>query len=176
MTLGDLASISEVVGAIGVIGTLIFLSIETRKNTTATRQQSYHNIVTRRADMFVEFGRDREMMNIFVTGLSGGDFDALDSQRFLTVMLNFMSHFQDIYMQFRVGTVESKVWEAEHRMLAAVLEQPGFVSWWKEASQYFMPEFVEAVAGMEPVKLVVFDQETREWGRPGGLYKQEDRL
>jgi hypothetical protein len=167
-----MAAIAEVIGAIGVIGTLIYLAIELRKSTTATRQQSYHSIATRRIGIFDGFVQDREMMNIFIMGTSGGELDELDSNRFFYQMTNFMSHFQDIYMQFLAGTIEAKVWEAERRMTGAVLEQPGFLSWWNEAEQYFMPEFVEAVARIGPVKLVIFDQETRKWGRPGGVWKQ----
>jgi hypothetical protein len=103
-------------------------------------------------------------------GLSSGELDELDWPQFFYQMTNFMSHFQDVYMQFRAGTIETSVWEAERRMLGAVLEQPGFVSWWNEAEQYFMPEFIEAVAGIEPIKLVIFDQETRKWSRPGGAW------
>ena len=41
-----LGAIAEAVGAIGVIGTLLYLSVELRKSTIATRQQSYHNIIS----------------------------------------------------------------------------------------------------------------------------------
>ena len=169
-----MGAIAEVLGAIGVIGTLMYLAVELRKSTTATRQQSYHSIVTRRTEIFDGIVRDRKLMDIWMTGFSGGDLDELDSNRFFYQTTNYMSHFQDVYMQFRAGTVESKVWEAERRMLGASLPQPGFLSWWQEAEQYFMPEFVEAVAGVEPVKLVIFDQETRKWGRPGGIWKKGD--
>jgi len=111
-------------------------------------------------------------MDIWIKAFSGGELDELDSNRCFYAMLNFMSHFQDIYMQYYAGTIEEKVWEAERRMAGAALGQPGFISWWNEAEQYFMPEFVEAVAGIEPIKLVIFDQETRKWGRPGGVWQQ----
>ena len=166
-----IGAIAEVLGAIGVMGTLIFLAIETRKSAIATRQQSYHSIVTRRADMFDSYGRDNETAKILTAGWVGDDLEPLESLRFAWFTLNFMSHFQDIYMQYRAGTIEKDIWEAEKRMLAAVIDQPGFVSWWGESSQYFMPEFVEAVNVVEPVDMAVFDREARKWKRPGGVYK-----
>jgi len=167
-----IGAIAEVVGAIGVIGTLMYLAVELRKSTVATRQQSYHSIVTRRGEILDSFIQDKELMDIWIKAFSGGELDELDSNRCFYAMLNFMSHFQDIYMQYYAGTIEEKVWEAERRMLGASFGQPGFLSWWTEAEQYFMPEFVEAIAGIEPIKLVIFDQETRTWGRPGGVWQQ----
>ena len=123
-----LGAIAEVLGAIGVIGTLIYLSVELRKSTTATRQQSYHSIVTRRGEIFNGPGLDREITGVWIAGHSGGEIDELDSNRFHYQMTNLMSHFQDVYMQFLAGTIEPKVWEAERRVLGASLGQPGFVS------------------------------------------------
>jgi len=166
-----LGAMAETAGAVGVIGTLIYLSLELRKSTVATHQQSNHSIVTRRKEIFDNWGQDDKSANILVAGWTGDDLEPIDSLRFVWFMLNFMSHFQDVYMQFRAGTIESKVWEAEQRMLGAILEQPGFLSWWTESAQYFMPEFVETVDGIEPVKMAVFNRETRKWFRPGGVYK-----
>ena len=54
MTLAVFASLAEIVSALAVVMTLIFLVLELRRNTTATRQQSYHSIVSRRADLFFQ--------------------------------------------------------------------------------------------------------------------------
>lgn len=174
MNWDSISAVAEVVGAIGVIGTLIYLSVELRKSTKATRQQSYHSIVTRRGEIFNAPGLDREITDIWIAGHTGGELDELDSERYFYQMLNLMSHFQDVYMQFRAGTIEPEIWEAERRVLGAHLGQPGFLSWWNEAEQYFMPKFVEGIANIEPVNVVIFDQETRRWGRPEGGWNRNE--
>ena len=174
MTLDELAALAEIVGALGVVLTLIFLAVELRKNTLATRQQSYANIVARRSSVFDVMSESREMTEIWITGLVGEDFDGVDSTRFTLQMINLMSHYQDIYHQYRAGIVEKHVWEAERKMLAANLFQPGFKSWWKESSQYFMNEFIQEVAEVAPVKMVEFDRENQTWHRPEGAFLRNE--
>jgi len=174
VTLTEFASIAEIVSAGGVIATLVFLAVELRKNTTATRQQSYHNIVSRRAALFREgISKDRETIDIFAKGLSAGDLDELDAQRFLTSMMNILSHFQDVYMQFNSGIVEYEIWAAERQVLAGFSSQLGFTNFWREIKQYYLPEFIEEMAKIEPLNLVVYDPGAHDWGRPGGVYFDE---
>lgn len=174
MTLAVFASLAEIVSALAVVMTLIFLVLELRRNTTATRQQSYHSIVSRRADLFFQgISKDKETIEIFAKGLNAGDLDALDAQRYLTAMINILSHFQDVYMEFNAGIVEHSVWAAERRLLAAFKSQPGFKNLWRELNQYFLPEFIEEVARIEPIRLVVYDPETHDWKRPDAVYLAE---
>ena len=37
-----------------------------------------------------------------------------------------------------------------------------------------MQMFVEGIADIEPVNLVIFDQETRKWGRSGGVWNKNE--
>ena len=168
MTLGDLADLADIVGAIGVIATIIYLAVEIRRNTAATRQQSYHDLVTRRADWFQALADSRDLTKIFWTGMNGDRLDETDSQRFTAYMINCMSHYQDVYLQHRVGIVEKGVWTAERRILGAIAHAPGFNGWWQEANQYFMPEFVDEVTRVEHVDPVIYDQESDKWSRAGG--------
>jgi hypothetical protein len=157
---------AEIVGAIAVVVSLLYVAVQIRQNTKATRQQSYHDLVTRRAEMFFsELVRSREVANIFVNGLAGDPLDEVDSQRFVALMINFMSHFQDVYLQHASGIIENHVWLAERRILAAVISTPGFGGWWQAASQYFLPEFVGEVANVKPIELVSFDQHEKKWIR-----------
>ncbi|MGR8948221.1 MAG: hypothetical protein ACU84Q_09260 [Gammaproteobacteria bacterium] len=166
MTLHDLASIAEIVGALAVVVTLIYLTLELRRNTAATRQQSYHDIVTRRAAWFDTMTRHAEFTEIFIKGQNAEDLDEVESQQYVAGMITFLSHFQDVYLQHRSGIVEKGVWDAERKMLAAVTSAKGFKNWWTEASQYFIDEFVEEVERIETVYPVIYDRDNMRWARP----------
>jgi hypothetical protein len=155
----------DILGAFAVVISLGYVAVQIRQNTKATRQQSYHDLVTRRSQWFYALVATRDVANIRIAGAAGETFDRVDSQRFVALMINFMSHFQDVYLQRATGIVEEHVWLAERRFLAAVNSAPGFVDWWKSASQYFLPEFVQEVAKVKPIDMVSFDQETAKWAR-----------
>jgi hypothetical protein len=162
--------VAEVIGAIAVVTTLIFLAVEIRKNTVATRQQSYNDFVNRQSDWLESFSYDRERMSVFSAGLSGEKLDHIDSQRFMVNMMKIMNHMQDVYLQYEAGVAEEKIWIAQSRFLGALLSQSAFQNWWQESTQYYLPEFIAAVSMIEPLNPVTYDQETGKWGRPGGNY------
>ena len=148
-----------------MIITLIYLAVQIRTNTKTTRLQSYYDLVARRSAWMSEVADSQEMTEIFYAGAQGELSSGVDSQRFLMVMLNFMSHFQDVYLQFRAGIVEDDVWQAERKMLAAMVHAPGVQDWWEQARQYFMPDFIQEVARIEPLDVVVYDREEKRWRR-----------
>ena len=80
-------------------------------------------------------------------------------------MLNYVSHIQDVYLQRNGGLIEEPVWLAERQFLAVAVGLPGFMAWWNAATQYFLPEFVSEVETLEPIPVVVMDQETGNWVR-----------
>jgi len=155
---------ADLFAAIAVVVSLGYVAVQIRQNTKATRQQSYHDLITRRSLVF--FGKaaeSREITELWIAGLSGEALDDVDSQRFVSLMIDFMSHFQDVYIQKLTGVVEEHVWLAERRLLAAVRSAPIFTEFWKVLSQYFLPEFIEEVSRLEPIDMVTFDQRTKKW-------------
>ena len=135
-----LGNYGEFIGAIVVVLTLGYLTFQVRQNTTAIRQQSYNNI------------------------LEGDSFDTIDAGRFTYFFINYFSHVQDCYLQFRAGIVEREVWEAEVRIISPAFRRPGTQSWWKVSQQYFVPEFIAALEmQVQEVELVQFDPETSTW-------------
>ena len=161
-----IGAVGELVGATAVVVSLVYVAVQIRQNTKATRQQGYHDLVTRRGELFFsEAVRSKEVASMFFKGMAGEFNDGIDSQRFVSLMINFMSHFQDAYLQHESGIVEDDVWLAERRILAAIRSGPGFDGWWQAASQYFLPRFVDEVANVALIETATFDQEEGKWIR-----------
>ncbi len=158
-----LGAIGELVGAAAVVLTLAYLAVQIRQSSKSSRQQSYHDLVTRRSDFFNKLVESKEVTAIFIAGIRGDSMDENDAQRFTSSMLNYVSHFQDVYLQRKSGLVEESVWLAERQFLAVAIGLPGFVEWWQAAAQYFVPEFINEMRELEPIPVVVMDQETGKW-------------
>ena len=159
-----IGAIGDLVGALAVVVSLAYVAAQIRQNTKAARQQGYHDLVTRRGEIS-ELVRSKEVASMFYKCMAGEPNDELDSQRFVSLMINFMSHFQDAYLQHESGIVEEDVWLAERQILAAVRSGPGFDDWWQAASQYFLPRFVDEVANVALIETATFDQEEGKWIR-----------
>ena len=158
-----LGAISELVGAAAVVLTLGYLAVQIRQSSKSSRQQSYNDLVTRRADIYNKMVESDNFTAIAIAGMRGEAMNEIEAQRFTSWMLNYVSHMQDVYLQRRNGVVEESVWLAERQFLAVMMGLPGFVAWWQAATQYYLPEFVTEVAKLEPIPVVVMDQETGKW-------------
>lgn len=159
-----LGNYGEFVGAVAVVATLAYLTFQIRQNTSAIRQQSYNDILQRRSAWFEGPTRDRELMNLFGQGTNGEPFDGVDAARFTFLLVTYVSHIQDCYLQYRAGIVERSVWESELAIFSASFNSPGYQAWWKVGRQFFLPEFIEALEKeANPISLVLYDPKTNEW-------------
>ncbi len=163
-----LGAIGELVGAAAVVLTLGYLAVQIRQSSKSSRQQSYNDLITRRADYFNKMVESNDVTSILLAGWRGDMLDAIEAQRFTSASLNYVSHFQDVYLQWRNNVIEESVWLAERQFLAAGKGLPGFADWLDHAKQYFLPEFVTEISKLEPIPVVVMDQETGKWalGKP----------
>ena len=158
-----IGAIGELVGAAAVVLTLGYLAVQIRQSSKSSRQQSYHDLVTRRTDFFNHMVESDDVTAIVIAGLRGDPMDEIRAQRFTASMFNYLSHFQDVYLQRKSGLIEESVWRAERQFLAAAIALPGFAAWWQAAKQYYLPEFITEAAKLEPIPVVVMDQETGNW-------------
>ena len=158
-----LGAIGELVGAATVVLTLGYLAIQVRQSGKSSRQQSYHDLVTRRADFFNHMVSSDDVTAIVLAGLRGDPMDEIKAQRFTSSMFNYVSHFQDVYLQRKSGLIEESVWLAERQFLAAGIALPGFAAWWRASTQYYLPDFIAEVAKIEPIPFVLMDQEAGKW-------------
>ena len=158
-----LGAIGELVGATAVVLTLGYLAVQIRQSSKSSRQQSYNDLVSRRSDIYNKMVESDDLTAIAIAGMRGDAMNEIDAQRFTSLMLNNMSHFQDVFIQRKNGLVEEDVWLAERQFLAAAISLPGFAAWWQAATQYYLPEFISEVAQLEPIPVVLMDQETGKW-------------
>jgi hypothetical protein len=158
-----LGAIGEIVGAAAVVFTLGYLAVQIRQSGNSSRQQSYNDLVTRRADFYNKMIESADVAEVVIAGGRGDKLDTVTAQRYTSAMLNYVSHFQDVYLQRERGLIEESVWRAERQYLAVMFGLPGFVAWWEPASQYFLPEFVAYVKGIEPIPVVIQDQASGKW-------------
>jgi hypothetical protein len=160
-----LGAIGELVGATAVVLTLGYLAVQIRQSSKSSRQQSYNDLVTRRSDIYNKMVESDDFTTLAIAGMRGDSMNEIEAQRFTAWMLNYVSHIQDVYLQHRNGVVEKPVWLAERQFLAVLMGLPGCVEWWQAATQYFLPDFITEVATLEPIPVVVMDQETGRWIR-----------
>jgi hypothetical protein len=137
-----IGAIGEVAGAIGVIVTLIYLSVQLRQNSRLLRASSSSVInanVTSSSSLMVQ---DPEVARIYWQGLA--DRDALsesDRQRFDPLIAMIVSNMVQEYGLFLEGGIGERVWGTRMAGLVWQFRQPGMQQWWRDWAIIYEPEF-----------------------------------
>ena len=143
MTLQELANFGEILGAAGVIASLIFVGWQIRANTRAARLRM-HEQVTQTYMSFL--GSILVDPGSFAAGFKSEhpDFaDLNDAQKafFFSTMLGFFKHFEMMYVQYAEGVMDEETWNAWSTHIRMQFHQPGAQNWWNLRKEAFTPAF-----------------------------------
>jgi hypothetical protein len=143
MTLQDLANFGEILGAAGVIASLVFVGWQIRANTKAARLRM-HEQVTQTYLSFL--GSILVDTGTFAAGLkseSPNFSDLSDAQKayFFPTMLGLFKHYEMMYVQYSQGVMDEETWSAWSTHIRMQFHQPGTQHWWNLRKEAFTPAF-----------------------------------
>lgn len=142
VTIQELGSLGELVAAIATVATLIYLALQIRRNTQATRAGSFHAISDSMNHVNVSVAQNPELARIWVVGSADrGTLSEQERLQYDNVLLSYFHVFETMHYQARVGAGERNLLVAEERSLAALFSTPGVREWWSENPYAFGPEF-----------------------------------
>ena len=142
MTITELGAIGELVGGVAVVGSLLYVGLQIRNNTVATRAASHHAVT----DSFNQFnlllGRDPHVARVFRKGIEHrASLDPDELLQFDMLCLSVLRIHETLFYQSRVGAAERRLLVAEQRSLRATFALPGIRDWWKTNPYSFDTDF-----------------------------------
>lgn len=152
MTLQDLGSIGELVGAIATIATLAYLSVQIRQNSAHMREAT--NVAKMQAsDRTVEtFSRYRERLlnpetaDLYVRGVeSYQSLDKVERVRFRALMEELFFGVLAMLEREKAGMYTHSGMADQIDSLALLIQKPGVSEWWESWKFIFGQELVTAI-------------------------------
>jgi hypothetical protein len=141
-----LGAVAELIGAVGVIGSLIYLAVQIRQNTRSLRASAYQAITGHVGDINRALFENAEVAHIVEVGSQDrARLSPEERRRFNAYQMMRFMHYDNLYRQYAGGMLEKSRWHASRRILASSFQQPGVVAWWRESSRAFGDEFVTEV-------------------------------
>lgn len=146
MSLQDWAAFAEIVGAIAVVLTLLYLAIQVRQNTKAIQSTNAMTVHTNIQDLAKGPTDDRELGDIILRALDGSKElkpeEKLAAYAWFFIMLKTgeLAH-----IQYRNGELDEQYWEASLVFFRAYWQTPGFKLYWADRKGAFTPSFRSAV-------------------------------
>ena len=149
MTLETLYYLSQIVAVVGIFASLIFVGLQVRQNTKAIRATSHHAITdsfNAINNLILSDPKVARIMRLTMAGSEEMDEDERVSANYM--LLANMRIFETLYYQYKNGTLDKKLFDAELKSLKWVVTLPGFLAWWPVNPISLSDEFRAFIDGL----------------------------
>jgi len=147
-----LGAIGEIVGAAGVIVSLLYLAFQLRGNSRQLRHASAQAVLDKLNGLIGQLAFTTGAGDIWSRGLSGLDALKDDEEivRFSSMLLQAFWAYEEILHYRNAGLVEDWAWTHAKAPVEHFMRTPGFQEWWGLRKDWFGQEFQAHVDGRMP--------------------------
>lgn len=133
MELQDLTQIAAIVSSVAVVVSLIYASVQLRHNTRALMATTYNAVTANSLALLSPMTGSPELSEFLHRAHAKPDtLTPAERMRFAAVMLTVFRHWDNLYYQFRSGTLDREMWKVYERTLARWLANEAWATWFRE--------------------------------------------
>jgi hypothetical protein len=133
MTIGDIGSLSELVGAIATVGTLIYVALQIRENTSWSKRQALESGIDRIISWQARLTENPEIMDVYLNGKEGYEsFDEASRYRLNFIMIEILATLEALIEHGKTEAVKREALENSKNWIRRELEGSGTRIWWNE--------------------------------------------
>lgn len=147
-TLAELAALAEIVAAVAVVLSLIYVGRELQSNTAAVRAESLQGVSDASGQLLSTTAADSALSRI--RQLGNRDISLLtEAEAYRYGLLTRQSFFtlQNVFFQNELEVLDPRVWRGYRRVICGLWSNSGVRDTWHLHREAFDPEFVELVEG-----------------------------
>ena len=147
--LSEWASIAEIIGAVAVVVSLLYVGLQVNDNTSAIRSTAANDATVTMQAWYLEMGSNRQASDIWFDAMASHEpLDAHDEFQFMMSMHSVMMGMQNSYLLSQEGTIDAEFREAITWALVVVKDLPGMDRYWRQRRPFFQSGFAEYVDGL----------------------------
>ena len=146
MNWGAIGAVGEILGAIAVFLTLVYLAIQIRQNNNAVRITAVDSGISAVNVVREKLVEDPDVAEIFIRG--GKDPESLnetDALRYRVLITNMMWTLWNLYSQTKYANLPDNVWECQIPVIKRILNTNGGRSFWQAHGDEFEKSFVNEI-------------------------------
>ena len=137
-----IGAMGEVVGALAVVVSLLYLAIQIRNQNKESRLNSVSEAARQWNDVLASTANDRRLCEVWVAGIN--DFEGLeliDRTQFTAHAGRILRVAEALYEHYRQGRLEEEAWGATNHVLQDLFSYQGARDWWKTRDRWYTPTF-----------------------------------
>jgi hypothetical protein len=140
-----IGAVGELVGAVTVVASLLYLATQIRQNNTNQRVAAKQEFV-RQFSEFVDFlVLNPELESLHDRALAGEELTPSETVTFNRIMAKATWHMAVMHFQYRVLDLHEGDWEESKSLISYYCSTPGFQRFWKNGARAHGPEFLQYI-------------------------------
>lgn len=140
-----IGAIGELVGAVAVVTTLLYLAAQIRQNNSSQRVAAKLEMTRQFADFIDLLVLNPELAAIHDRGLAGEELTKEEFSSFSRMLAKATWYFSVMHFQYRVQSLEEGDWEESRSLIAFYCSTPGYQKFWLSRERAHGPEFLQYV-------------------------------
>ena len=142
-----MAHLAEIVGALAVVVSLIYVGIQVNDSVGASRSASVNDANVALQNWYLEVGTNQQASTLFYRGLmSEGALPTAEEEfQFLMTFHGVFLAFQNSYWLTEEGTLDPELLESLTAAILGVKDTPGMRRYWRQRKSYLNASFGEYV-------------------------------
>ena len=146
MSLSTLVAFSELVAAMGVILSLVFLALQLRQNTKAVKASAIQGLVQSLSANAQTWVENEDLISIAITANTNPEeLTETELARLHFWFVMAIRRFEGVYFQRTLGLVDSAFVEGFERSHISIIASRSGLEWWNRAKEIFNSGFVSYV-------------------------------
>ena len=133
MELGAIQSIAEIAGSVATVLTLIYLAIQIRENTAASKREALDGLVDRLNQWTRSLRENPDLLDLYMKG--NRDFDSLSYENKLKyhfILSELFMYCESALEHAKDSGIKQDSEEGTQKLLRQHLGQPGVMQWWEK--------------------------------------------
>ena len=140
MNWNAIGAIGETVGATAVVLTLVYVAIQLRQSTAASRAQVINQVNSQWGGLMSQIATNEGLAKIYRKATEGGDLDPDETVQYTAYLSAFFAYLEEFYLLHETGTYDEDLGEGDafeflEPTIRRLLSSPDAVRWWKEESR-----------------------------------------
>ena len=133
MSLQELASLGAAMSGVGVIASVIYVSIQILHNTRAVRASAFQQVRNSFAAISFDIAKDKSLIELYLR--AGRDFASLgdvERAQYSLMLLSFLRRAENVFFQSEIHMLQTQHWSGIRDSIKAIITPPGARACWGE--------------------------------------------
>ena len=139
-------AIGEIVGAIAVFLTLVYLAMQIRQNTDAVRAAALDSSVNALSNIRAKIHDNGELTEIYLRGSDDPDsLTKAELTRYIQLLTNILWSTLNLYTQSQYARLSLSVWDSQKPILKRIMNTNGGKWYWGHFKSEFEASFAQEI-------------------------------